>query len=236
MDIYSNKTLPIGFYVYAYIRSRDSKIARAGTPYYIGKGKNKRAVEKHSCTVPPNDQIIILEQNLTEVGALAIERRLIKWFGRKDLGTGILMNQTDGGDGSSNCSPEIISKRSHKGKKNGMFGKTHTDEVKLKLSNLAKERFTEKTYEEIYGVNKATELKRIKSKKIKEYIKNNPGCRKGSKNGNAKTCLIISPDKKEFIVVSLKTFCKENRISYAGLGEVARGKRLNFNGWIAKYL
>lgn len=105
------------FYVYAYIRNKDSKIAKAGTPYYIGKGRGDRAWNHKSKDViaQPHDfrDIVILENGLSELGVFALERRLIRWWGRIDNGTGILRNLTDGGEGTSGYkqSAEHIKKR-----------------------------------------------------------------------------------------------------------------------------
>jgi hypothetical protein len=83
------------YYVYAYLRNN-------GTPYYIGKGKGGRLKQKHtSVKVPDSSKIAVLENNLSEIGALALERRMIRWYGRKDNGSGILRNLTDGGEGIS---------------------------------------------------------------------------------------------------------------------------------------
>lgn len=92
------------FYVYAYLRSKDSNIAKAGTPYYIGKGQGKRAYSSnHGKTPVPKDKrfIVFLETNLSDCGSLAIERRFIRWYGKKIDNTGILINIHDGGDGSA---------------------------------------------------------------------------------------------------------------------------------------
>lgn len=98
MNIYS--TQPSGFYVYVYFKIDNNK----AIPYYVGKGQNKRAWGYHNYAPAPEDLslIVIAESNLSEVGAYAIERRLIKYYGRVDKGTGTLLNRTDGGPGGSN--------------------------------------------------------------------------------------------------------------------------------------
>ena len=90
------------FYTYAYLRKGDR------TPYYIGKGRGKRAYDSsHNVKVPDDkDRIIFLKQNLTEEEAFNHEKYMIAVLGRKDLGTGILRNMSDGGEGHSNPSPE----------------------------------------------------------------------------------------------------------------------------------
>lgn len=125
------------YYTYAYLRENR-------TPYYIGKGEGRRVYKKGRDEVkPPKDKfrIIFLKQNLTEEEAFKHEKYMIAVFGRKDLGTGILRNKTDGGEGSSGLihTEETKTKISEVHK-----GRTHSEETKKKMSEAHKGRvFTE---------------------------------------------------------------------------------------------
>jgi len=94
------------YYVYSYLREDR-------TPYYIGKGKGRRAWRHFRGEVsPPKDKsrIQIVAHNLSEFESHILERKLIALYGRKDIGTGILRNKTDGGEGVSGRVPTIESR------------------------------------------------------------------------------------------------------------------------------
>lgn len=113
------------YYVYAYLRKSNN------TPYYIGKGSGYRMFNKnHSVTVPlDKSKISILAENLSNEEACGLERILIKQYGRKDLGTGILYNRTDGGEGA----PGFKQTQSH-------INSRSTDLANAKRSKLMKGR------------------------------------------------------------------------------------------------
>ena len=108
------------FYSYLWLRED-------GTPYYAGKGSGKRGLQSlgHLTKRPKNRSDILLFYHPTEAEAFESEKAFIKWFGRKDLGTGCLHNFTDGGDDGYKRKPWTLERRaaqSERAKKQGIGG------------------------------------------------------------------------------------------------------------------
>ena len=83
------------YYVYAYLNQK------TGKPYYIGKGQDDRIDAPHlNLNIPPDpNNRVKLAESLSEQDAWDLEVELIEKYGRKDLGTGTLLNKTAGGLG-----------------------------------------------------------------------------------------------------------------------------------------
>jgi hypothetical protein len=156
---------PNRFYTYAYLREDR-------TPYYIGKGKGNRAYRKYKGEIKlPKDKsrIIFLKQNITEEEAFKHEIYMIAVFGRKDLGTGILRNKTNGGEGNSGWKMPDETKQKigkiHKGKN---LSKEHKDII----INSRKGRVNSKEHNEliakaITGITRSKETRdKIRKSKI----------------------------------------------------------------------
>lgn len=150
------------YYTYAYLRED-------GTPYYIGKGSGRRIYVNTGkpCKKPKDkSRIIFLKQNLTEEESFKHEVYMISILGRRDLGTGILHNKSDGGEGSSGAirSEETRQKISKKlsGENHPWYGKPKTKEFKRKQS----ERMSGKNNPN-YGKKHTEEFKRNRSEERK---------------------------------------------------------------------
>lgn len=171
------------YYTYAFLR-------KDGTPYYIGKGLKKRVyVYRSKGARRPTDKnrILILKSNLTEEEAFRHEVYMIALFGRKDLGTGILHNRTNGGEGCSGreCKVETRKKISEAqlGEKHHSYGKKWwnnplTDEEISSCKKPGEGWVTGRSKQ-----FRTTISERLKGKpQSEEHRRNNSECRKGSKH------------------------------------------------------
>jgi hypothetical protein len=119
------------FYSYLWLRED-------GTPWYVGKGSGKRAYERHKGHWAPKDRsrILVLNRN-SEQEAFDTEIELIRNWGRKDIGTGVLHNHTDGGEGHSGYVPTAEHREKVRRKSMGnksFLGHTHPPEWSEQMS------------------------------------------------------------------------------------------------------
>ena len=161
---------------YCYVYKRED-----GTPYYIGKGKGSRAfITSRRIISPPRDRtnIIFTCEGVSETEAFEMEVALISLLGRKDLGTGILRNKTDGGEGVSGWVPSEETKRKMSEK---AIGRVPTEQARKRMSEARKgQKVSEETKRRVGEASKG----RIHSEEARQKMSE---AKKGNKNASKLT-------------------------------------------------
>jgi hypothetical protein len=126
---------PNRFYVYAHQRLDDDSI------FYIGKGTGKRAWGKRdnrhwkNIVKKADYRVLIIQDQMNETDAFTLEKFLIVFYGRADLGEGRLVNMTDGGDGQSGL---VHSDKTKKKMSESKKGAKHSDATRKKIAESGK--------------------------------------------------------------------------------------------------
>lgn len=140
--------------------TKDTKI-----PFYVGKGiknrpyvkSNRRSEFWNSVNNKHGHMVNIFRNNLSELEAFTIEKCLIKYFGRRDLGNGTLVNLTNGGDGHSGyVKSEELKRKISSWTKGRKLSKEHKEA--LRNANLGK-RLKQETREKISMIQKGKKKK-----------------------------------------------------------------------------
>ena len=209
------------YYTYAFLREDK-------TPYYIGKGRGNRAYDKRKTIKPPKDKsrILFLKKNLTEAEAFKHEVYMIFVFGRKDLGTGILRNRTDGGEGSSGV---VRSEETKKRMSEAQIGKPCTEETKKKLSAAKSGENNPQS-----GIPRTEAQKKTQSEKMSGEKHPNYG-NTGALHPRSKAIIAIKPGGTELHFVSGREAAKELGINKGHLCTYLKTGHLltrgPFKGW-----
>ena len=211
------------YYVYAYLRSRDSDRGLRLSPYYIGKGCKDRAFSTIRSIPRPKDRsfIVFLEEGLTESEAFALEKYAIALYGRLDKGAGALWNMTDGGEGSSGL---IMSEETKRKIAKTLTGRKRPRSVTEKI---VKSR-------EGYQHSDETKKKMSKTRTGKKRQPHTPESKlKISQSKSKYEYEITDPDGNMYITKNLNQFCKDHKLLQSHMSATARGEIDGYKGWRA---
>lgn len=197
------------YYVYAHY------VKGSSLPFYIGKGKHNRAWDTTGRNVLWNEvvsnnqyEVKILCNDISDVSASIIEEQLVREYGRKDIGTGILTNMTDGGDG---C-------------------KGHSETIRKVISEQNKQRWKDPKYRNRM-ITSARRRKKINN--ADEVYKRTSLALSGGK-----VYTLVSPSGEEHECINQAEFARVHGLAHPILSAFLKGKymggRTIYKGWRVK--
>jgi hypothetical protein len=207
------------FYVYAFLRSKDSEHGRKGSPYYIGKGTGWRILckNRHGAPVPKDRScIVFIQEGLTEQEAFALERYCIALYGRIDLGSGILRNLTDGGEGVS--------------------GRIHSETSKQKISASNKRAYESEDLRRRVSESRKGEGNPSWGRKGKASARwgvahTEAARRKMSRSRERFLYELINSNGEVYITSNLREFADQYGLANTHLYNIINGKAKQYKGW-----
>jgi hypothetical protein len=116
------------------------------------------------------------------------------------------------------------------GEKNGMYGRTHSETVKKFLGEKAKKRFKNKSYESLYGKEKANELKLLRSKQLKGID------RKGNKNSrfDSTEYVFFNCVTNEYHIGTRYSFYKKYNFNKSTVHKLIHDEKYIYKNWAIK--
>lgn len=157
-------------------------VSKSGEVFYVGIGDIRRPYSTHHRSkfwwnvAKSGYDVVVAEGNLSWEMAQERERYWIKYYGRRDIGTGILVNMTDGGDGArgSKWSEQRVVQMSDRFSREGnpFYGRKHSESAITKNSIAhtgikQSVETTEKRSAALTGVRRPEDVKRSISRSRK---------------------------------------------------------------------
>lgn len=201
------------FYVYGHY------IPNSDIPFYIGKGTGRRYKKtdnrnkwwKHIVDKYGYESKII-KDGLAEHDACELEQQLIAEYGRRDLGTGVLVNLTDGGETSKGVvltEEQRAARSEHSKKMWATFSEEKKEQIRLKkkewresLSTEERKTLSEKISKASKGRVHNEKSRKRNSEARKRYWKTAPDeiknhYKKTGKNASKKYWETVTPEQLE---------------------------------------
>ena len=236
------------FYVYIYYHPITN------IPFYVGKGKDDRAwfhlkSKSHTFFIRTINKIRkeyncepiikIYDDNLSEPEAFELEMKLIKKYGRRNNGSGILINLTNGGEGTSGILITEATRNKLKNRIPWNKGIPMSEEQKKKLYESHKGKITsEETKKKLSRANKGKIISQETREKIRDSLmshlvseetrkKMSEAKLKNNTKNNAKFYKISNIQTGNIeIIKCLKDFCKNHNFPYVSIWSCLKNKRI----------